>query len=273
MKRYEDRVVAYIDVLGFKNQIKSTIYENEENDQETQRIYEAYSIIRSIWNLDSNDSIIKKTLKSKKVSIFSDSIVVSFKVTDQSGLFFMLLELMWLIMQLVSKKIFCRGAICYGKLYHTNKMIFGPALIEAYNTESKAALYPRIVLDESVIRICAKYGMNKFSDEKKSIQELLAKDTDGMYYIEYFSKVQSEFDNTIYDYVNYLKILRDIIVENITHDTPIDIRIKYLWMADKYNLVVNNIKNNNPIDELGEDGENELDDVFAYLSPIRIPDH
>lgn len=106
MKRYEDRVVAYIDVLGFKNQIKSTIYENEENDQETQRIYEAYSIIRSIWNLDSNDSIIKKTLKSKKVSIFSDSIVVSFKVTDQSGLFFMLLELMWLIMQLVSKKYF-----------------------------------------------------------------------------------------------------------------------------------------------------------------------
>ena len=54
MKRYEDRIVAYIDVLGFKNRIKSTLSKDDkEVEEQTQLIYEAYNSIRDIWDLDS----------------------------------------------------------------------------------------------------------------------------------------------------------------------------------------------------------------------------
>lgn len=270
MKRYENRIVAYIDVLGFKNQIRSTITDGKEIEGQTKLIYDAYNSIRDVWNLDSKDPIIKKFHKSKRITIFSDSIVVSVKATEQSALFYMLLEIMWLIMQLIDKKMLCRGAIVYGKLHHTQKMIFGPALVDAYITESKAALYPRIILDKSVIEIGAKYGINDIQYERESIKNLLAMDTDGLYYIEYFSKIQGELDVPLYDYPCYLEKLRAIITKGIDKSNPIDLQIKYLWMVDKFNKIVTEISAPNVIDILRETEDPELVEYYENLTKISF---
>lgn len=272
MKRYEDRIVAYIDVLGFKNQIKSTLSKDgKEVEEQTQLIYEAYNSIRDIWDLDSKKNFSNKIRQSKRITIFSDCIIVSVKSTEQSALFYMLLEIMWLTMRLINKGILCRGAVVHGKLYHTQKMIFGPALVEAYMTESKAALYPRIILDESVIKIGAKCGLNDSSYEQEHIRALLAKDTDGLYYVEYFSKIQSELDNPLYDYPDYLQKLKKIIETGIPKTLPIDVRIKYLWMAEKYNDIVRQSKSPQFIKALNDEEEHELREFYQALTEIAIP--
>ena len=79
-------------------------------------------------------------------------------------------------MRLISNDILCRGAVTYGKLIHTKEMIFGPALVQAYETESKAALYPRIILSEDLINMAGSY-YNKYAhtpkEEIEYVKELL----------------------------------------------------------------------------------------------------
>lgn len=48
--------------------------------------------------------------------------------------------------------ILFRGGITYGKVVHTDKMLFGPAMNKAYSLESKTAVYPRIIIDNDVIK-------------------------------------------------------------------------------------------------------------------------
>jgi hypothetical protein len=47
--------------------------------------------------------------------------------------------------------IFLRGAITYGKIFHTGRILFGSAYQNAFELESKKALNPRIIVDKSVL--------------------------------------------------------------------------------------------------------------------------
>src|SRR5690606_9220805 len=134
---YQDRVVIFIDILGFKELLNETIdKEGKDNIEGINKLIEAYKSIRDVWDLDkvtSGNNILKKTLKKdKQITIFSDCIVISFPAAEKSEIFYTLLEVKWVILRLISKGILCRGAISYGKLLHNDKFIFGPALVEAY---------------------------------------------------------------------------------------------------------------------------------------------
>lgn len=86
-------------------------------------------------------------------------------------------------------------------------------MVSAYMLESKAALYPRVILDESIIEAGAEaHGSQHYaSHEKESIMSLIKRDTDGMYYIDYVTEGLSEFDDPELDYPSYLNDLGKII--------------------------------------------------------------
>lgn len=70
--KYEQRIVAFIDILGFKSLLDGTV-EKDGNDNENaiDAVVSAYEEIYDIWNLDENPSFIdSKPTQSKKVSIF-----------------------------------------------------------------------------------------------------------------------------------------------------------------------------------------------------------
>lgn len=46
-----------------------------------------------------------------------------------------------------------RGGIATGSLYHAKGVVYGPALLEAYELESQFAQQPRIILSEETVRI------------------------------------------------------------------------------------------------------------------------
>jgi len=276
---YENRVVAFVDILGFKDILSKTV-DKDNNDVQSQidKVTDAYYSIRDVWDLDDEISNENPELKkaydeiksnSKIVTTFSDSIVISFLQKEPSEIFSTLLELKWLIMRLISRGILCRGALAYGKMIHTDKFLFGPALVEAYETESKAALYPRIIVSRELIQMAgqARAEHHDSKTEIEYVRKLLKEDTDGMYYIDYFLGAQSELDDPENDFPTYINEVSEVIRKGVRSTRP-DVKIKYMWMRDKVNRVIATGKKEDWIKKLRNDGNEDLAD--AYLALKRV---
>ena len=276
---YEERITVFIDILGFKELIIDTIdKDGNDNPQAIDKLLNTYKSLRDVWDLDvaadENSFLAKHRTESKVITTFSDSVVISFLAKEKSEILYTLLEIKWMIMRLVYKGVLCRGAISYGKLIHNETTLFGPALIEAYILESKAANYPRIILDRNIIELAgsAPSSGNSANDEIENVESLLEKDLDGMYYIDYFTKAQEELDDPQYDFPKYINLLGDKIRKGMNsskHPSKADIRVKYLWMKEKYNAMVDLSKNKQFLNSLQEAGETDLLDFYKTLKPIN----
>ena len=207
------------------------------------------------------------------MTIFSDSIVISVRADEPSKLFWTILEIKHLIMGLVGQGILVRGALVRGKLLHDEKRVFGPALVEAYVLESKAALCPRIILDRDMTNLAktARAPHHSTADEKKFINDLLEQDSDGMLYVDYFSKAAGELDDPEYDFPVYIKRLADIIrkgLQGSTHPSRADIRIKYFWMRERYNKMIDEVQKR-LVGKYADDQEpTDLDALYLGLRKI-----
>ena len=245
----------FIDILGFKNIINQTVIEDgSNNSSKIEFLIETLGLIKSHLN---NDFPGEENQQSRQITHFSDSIIISFKEDQVGEVFNTLFNIQKLIIVLLERGILCRGAISYGKLLHTEQYIFGPALNKAYETETKAALYPRIILDKTIIDIGIKYHFleNTQSEEKVAIKNLLLKDTDDMYFIDYFLNPEPALPNFKENLGPYIKTLRNIIIDGLkfAEEYP-DIKIKFNWMRNKFNNLVHKWKeplgqiflNNNP---------------------------
>lgn len=233
---YQDRLIVFIDILGFKNIIKKTTNaDGTDVPSEIDHIYSVYKLIKSVLSID-----VKTDNSDSDITIFSDTIVITFVIeTGKNILFNHLLRITNITVNLISKGILCRGSIVRGKVIHNNDIIFGPGLVEAYLYESKAALYPRIIVSPEIINYAAEYGTYAQEKEKRVLSQFLAYDTDGMYYINYISPngTQMKYENR----PEYFKMLYKLISSNINNNLPPDVRIKYLWLKDKYNKKIESL--------------------------------
>lgn len=273
--KYEQRLVAFIDILGFRSLLEDTVtIKGEDNESNIDSLIEAYSSIRDIWDLDKDlPKLSSKRENSKKVSIFSDCLVVSVLVEKESEVFYTLLEIKWLIMRLINFGMLCRGAVSFGKFIHTDEYLFGPALVEAYTLESKAAMYPRVILDNTVIEAAGRYGNpdHSMNSEKNYVRSLLGQDSDGMYYIDYFYKAHEELDDPQYGFPEYIFKIAMIIRKGLmgsTHPSKADVKVKYSWMRERYNSMVDHVTKAMDVEALLESGEDELADFYNNLKKI-----
>lgn len=140
--KYEDRIVFFFDILGFRDLVNSSAQSNDSY-QEIKIILE---YVRQFYESEINDS----SSKSKQISFFSDSIIISFEESEPEIIFYTLCDVQILLMNLVIRGIVMRGAISFGKLYHDKDFIFGPAFIDAYESETKQAIYPRIICNSTL---------------------------------------------------------------------------------------------------------------------------
>jgi hypothetical protein len=271
---YEDRIVAFIDILGFKQKISNTYKEgNIIFQSEIDKITNAYEIIRDFLRLNETNDAIKKSLdKERKVTIFSDSIVISFPCTQTSEIFFTLHDLQLLLAQLIQYGFLCRGALVYGKIIHNERFCFGPAFNEAHKTECKAALYPRVILSEELIQKAGEAHAEHHSPQQEIgyVKDwLLTEDTDGMYFIDYFEKVKNDFDDPNEDFYIYMKKMSEIIKDGIQTTKEPDVKIKFMWMRDKVNKVIEKIGKEQWVENLTKQGDVALANGYASLQ--RIP--
>src|SRR5438046_8242078 len=98
--------------------------------------------------------------------------------TAPFGITHLFLTVEVLALDLLSTGYFIRGAIVKGDLYHDDKMVFGPALVHAYNLERAVVDYPRIMLPYNLFKDAqAIWGMQ--------YKEYMRQANDGPFFIHF----------------------------------------------------------------------------------------
>lgn len=220
---YEERIVFFVDILGFRDLLrKRTSHEIGKVLKYVQEFYE-----------DEN-SVDAATVKT--ISFFSDCIVISIKPQDKVE-FDEFLQTMndfqLLIANLVLKGVFLRGGIAVGDIFHDSNFVFGPAFVEAYEYETKHAIYPRIICAPSVMERWPSKTRLKAKDSE--FEDVLTFDTDGMLFVDYFAK---GFDaiGSLEEGIFYLDRLKEITDSNLADAVAglrTDVAAKYLWVQAK----------------------------------------
>ena len=235
---YKQKVVLFLDLLGFKEVI---------DNREASDIYNALKIIKGIKELDDDQK--EYGVKTTRLAThFSDSLVVSFDVTDPSQVFYTLHDIQTMLLELTLKKYICRGGVVVGDIYHDEKYIFGPAFLNAHKLESSVAKNPRIIVDESVFSVAAKNHIDIHSpaSELKYISDgLVNKDDDGRYYIDYIEKVDEFFMEqngklNKKQYLEYAEKLKEMSDEMIAKPYT---KNKGEWLKFKYEKLIEKIHN------------------------------
>ena len=187
MTNYEQRITIFIDILGFRNIVKKT----ELDEELTNKIFNVLNSMKSEIlsselfgeiNIDNENEefeevkklrdLLSKSLKDKssiQISHFSDSIVFSIGLENDMNAM-SLIEYIGRITYRLWKdfRILIRGGVSIDKLIHTeNGVLFGPAMVKAYDYETNLANYPRIVFDD------LSYNVFRNSSSFKAMQKLI----------------------------------------------------------------------------------------------------
>ncbi len=152
----KEYIVAFIDILGFKN-----LVENHFNGKDKNSLSALKKGLKKAEKLALINS--KKYWKSFKVNIsfkqFSDCVSISMQIEHNKGAttlamygaFFNVVKVYQL--HLLLDNILVRGGISVGGHFENSNTIFSKALINAYQLESKNAIYPRILLDKNILNL------------------------------------------------------------------------------------------------------------------------
>jgi hypothetical protein len=242
--------VAFIDILGFKDMIladdgsgtslkviKKTIKESTEviNERKKNKSH-PYA-----WWYDEF-----------KIRTFSDcfcfSIPLQFKNNEKDYLQNFVSFYGWIMVfynKLLNAGFLCRGGISQGWHYSSNSLIFSRALVEAYQIESKEAIYPIIMIHPTL----TKYLVDKNFISEPYYQYMFSHDNTGRNFLNQFNS--SIVDQLFFYRDEYKDLDKDTNIKNewlskvleIIRDKssqyigtpPMD---KYQWLKEfsEYNL-------------------------------------
>jgi hypothetical protein len=141
---YPERLRAYIDILGFRGFVAS-LRENSTNVTALRNILE---VVHRPINLGVAD----RTALEYRTQSISDAVAISIVPTVQ-GLIELFMTVEFSAMALLASGYFIRGAITKGRLYHDEDIVFGEALIKAYDLEQTVVRYPRIMVTSEAASI------------------------------------------------------------------------------------------------------------------------
>ena len=267
--KYEKRIIAFIDILGFRELIK----DSEKNPATLEKIYEIINYFKNwekpeSWNLKTieiEEDAQKKGLANFDLSnkstctCFSDSIIVSIKISDgdiNASLSTLIANISYIGSYIIQKGILFRGAITIGNIIHQdNGIILGQGFIDAYNLESKLATFPRIVVSDKLMS-----ELNYPLEAKRNrypYHQYLTRDKDGCIgfnQLKYFEVVQSWTEMKEDVLKDALDKTRKVIIEGLDYSFELpSVHSKYQWLKNEYNsliILTDNIKQ--PIKELNE---------------------
>lgn len=199
---YDDKVVAFIDIMGVKAQI-----EKSEKPSD-------FLMYTTIMKMIKNQSFAANNLQ---FFAFSDCMYI---IANRQDFNKVLLTLSWLAFCmlfdnstkvgdgtengyediLIDNCFKVRGGITYGKVFVVpqNNMVFGTAPINAYVLEDKTAIYPRILMDDLIMKQLPPNNLDSFS---------AVKDEDGHYYFDFLSYVKNHVPSAAKDLAHIDKII------------------------------------------------------------------
>lgn len=251
--KYENRLIAFIDILGFKEIVRSS----EKDSSKIEFLYSVLDYLKSWgipenWNLqlvEIEEDAQKRGIENFDIrgktntTAFSDSIVVSVKVENNVNEMTstLIVNLAYIGAILFEKGILFRGGITIGNLIHNEKgTVFGQGLIEAYQLETNSAKFPRIILSNKLIQ-----KLNYPLETKRNrypYHQYLERYEDGcvgFHQMIYFQVIESWTEMTNEKLKESLNIIRKVIIKGL--DTSFEnpgVYEKYIWLKTQYNSLI-----------------------------------
>lgn len=221
---YEKRILLFLDILGFKDFIKNR----------TQP--EVLKVLEKIKSLDGT----KDYQPSRRVTQFSDCLCISYDHNEQSNVFDLISDIEFLIIDLIQQDTLVRGAITFGELHHDDKFIFGPALNNAYELESKIIKYPVVTLSDDIVGLARNFPGSAHDgawEEDFIKQGLLELPTDQntYWFINYLSKIRLLAIGVQPNDLNSYKLRLQKIINNGLNNPCQKIVDKYSWLQTQLN--------------------------------------
>jgi hypothetical protein len=246
---YEMRVVAFLDIMAWRD-----LVERSSADAALRaRAGGVLAYLKAMHELPASiqEWRRKKTEEAGQVfdpdegqlqfAQFSDSIIISGDMSQ----FFSLIFHIWGINRALfyNSSILVRGAITTGLMYHKGSIAFGPAVTAAYELEQKYSIYPRIIFDRELT-----FAETNARSSQSPFSSWFRKAPDGFWFYDYLHPLLNDPPG-FHDKADP-ELLTQFIIPSMNHsrgiidqglrtysETP-RIWEKYRWMADYFNLVV-----------------------------------
>lgn len=165
-------------------------------------------------------------------TMFSDLLVMATPADGPEVLAGLIEQGARLQLNLAQKGFFMRGGFAVGLFHDMKDIVFGPALVEAYELERAHAVNPRVVLSEHAADCLRDYDAPLLTDQ------------DGRAFIDYLAPA---FDNAAIDIDALLRRHRNAIAKNLeSHRGDSRLWNKYRWTADYHNMVCERRRQDSP---------------------------
>lgn len=218
-------VIAFLDILGGKQLI------TQNADESLNLVYKSYKeAIKRYKNMAEPEFVLPN------INIFSDNITVSFRINDSFDNCFeciisVILFCTTLTAQFWANGLLIRGGITVGYCFSDNFMVWGKALVRAYEIENTIAIYPRIVIDPFADELFDFLANSKY-------KKIICKDFDGLYFIDIL------YSQPISKTLPFLELLIDENAKRINdlNDKNLKERQKLKWLQNYYYEKYDSIK-------------------------------
>jgi hypothetical protein len=229
---YQERAVAFIDILGFAALVKASGTDRAARDK----------VGKLIMADQLYSRVMGKFLDFAEFTFLSDSFVISTEPVNRT--IHLVRETGLLCRYLLLKGFPCRGAITTGLLHHRERVVVGPAFLKAYQLERTVAVYPRIVLDNVTVR--------KWIDDEcapdtaqTALKPLVKQDRDGLHFLDIFhpkwfdfprvTELDPSFGPEPLNAVEFLKVALKPIRDGLSeYSGNPKVHAKYAWLETEH---------------------------------------
>lgn len=240
---YSNCVVYFIDILGTR----------ERNDFETSlKINEKFHEKLEKYSQRGLPHVVYK----RTVHTFSDCAYIVYDFKDMIEEYrkdirklanISLYNTELLINEFIAEGFIVRGGGTLGQVYYEEQrsLIFGPAISRAYYLESKIAIYPRIVLDDSIVKLIQEHekeiielntqlgNLDFLAERRDANGTIILKDFDGVHHLNYFNTLSMGLQS---DVIERMRLYLDESIEKNINDfrEKPAICMKYTWLKEYY---------------------------------------
>lgn len=236
MNFYETNIIAFLDILGFKNLI---------NTSEFDKIMEMFQSIISdkdagvaLFRATDGDATLERyneILSVTKIHLMSDSIIVAapFRCKEALAVVIDICSCIQETLYEFESPIFLRGAIAKGDFFLNNNVIFGKGLVDAYVAQENYAVYPRIIISPEIVE-------NMIVSVESNYKGLPV-DKDGYYYIDTLKRYfDCDTKNELLSCERYLK-MKTFVQRQLKGYADSRIREKYIWLQKELGKIMGDL--------------------------------
>ena len=226
--------IAYFDVLGYKDYISSN----------SKLLHLAQTIRKYLGFINTRNEKAEKLDDeyAYKFKCFSDNFLLCTEKHDQG----LIESIAWLQFNLALDNVFVRGSFSFGELHVDKDFVFGKGIVKAHDIESKIAIFPRVVVDNTYT--IATHFADSCDTSKIGMEYIgpIKADFDGVNFIDYLDVVKVKYDIKHWKFENGLRAELEThkrnIMENVTkyskQDNPVVLQ-KYMWLKNYHNSFCN----------------------------------